>query len=209
MNDVKKKILDVSRDLFISQGYKETTTRQIIQKAEILNGSLYHFFKNKEDIFKHIIVDVNNEVIELSKSLAEKYHDPILLIAFPDALQFYAFGKHARLAELFLEAYSAWPILDIFTKIESNFMQEFCYHYNPEFSEQDYYLRALSLMGSRRILIAESLFEGNIGYQDKLAVVLEMTQLLYNIPTFDIKATINKTEGILNTEKMVIYGVGV
>lgn len=209
MNDVKKKILNISRDLFINQGYKKTTIRQITQEAGILIGSLYYFFEDKEDIFKHIIVDVNNEAIELSKGLAEKYRDPMLSIAFPDALQFYAFGKHARLAELFLEAYSAWPILDIFAKIESHFMQELCYHSNPEFSEQDYYLRSLSLMGSRRNLIAESLFEGNIRYGDKLVIVLEMTKLLYNIPEFDIQATINKTESILNTEKMMIYGVSI
>lgn len=35
-------------ELFYVQGYDKTTTRQIIQKAGILNGSLYHSFTNKE-----------------------------------------------------------------------------------------------------------------------------------------------------------------
>jgi AcrR family transcriptional regulator len=209
MNDVRKKILDVSRDLFINQGYKKTTMRQILQEAGILTGSLYHFFENKEDIFKHIIIEVNNEAIELSKSLAEKYSDPILLFAFPDALQLYAVEKHERLAEIFFEAYSAWPILDIFTKLDADLRRELYYDYNPGFSEQDYYMRSLSLMGCVRNLIAESLFEGKVGYKDKLTIVAEMARQLFNIPEFDIKETVNKIETIISTEDIVIYGISI
>jgi AcrR family transcriptional regulator len=207
MNEIKKKILDVSRDLFIEQGYKKTTIRQIIQKAGVLNGSLYHFFENKEDIFKQIIVVVVNESIELAKGLAQKYADPRLLLAFPGAVQLYAIEKHANLAELFFEAYSAWPIFHIFTKISAAEVREWYQDYNPDFSEQDYYLRALTIEGCVRDFSAESIFEGKIGYQDKLAIILKMYQMLFNIPEFDIKDIITKIEYILNTEEMVIYGV--
>lgn len=207
MNEIKKKILDVSRDLFIEQGYKKTTIRQIIQKADILNGSLYHFFENKEDIFKQIIVTVADEAIELSKGLAEKYSDARLAHTLPDALQLYAIEKHAELAELFFEAYSAWPIFNLFTKKLTEEMRKSYQDYNPDFSEQDYYLRALIIEGSVRDFTAESIFAGNIGYQDKLAVILKMYQLLFNIPAFDIKDAIDKIENIINTEEIVIYGV--
>jgi AcrR family transcriptional regulator len=207
MNEIKQKILNISRDLFIEQGYKKTTTRQIIQKAAILNGSLYHFFENKEDIFKQIIVTVADEAIKLAKDLAHKYSDTRLIDTLPDALQLYAIEKHAKLAELFFEAYSAWPILITFTKITAVEMRETYQEYNPDFTEEDYYLRALAIVGCVRNFIAESFFEGNSGYQDKLAVILKMYQMLFNIPAFDIQDIIAKIEKIINTEEIVIYGV--
>jgi AcrR family transcriptional regulator len=207
MNEIKQKILSVSRDLFIEQGYKKTTIRQIIQKADILNGSLYHFYQNKEDIFKQIIVTVADEALQLAKDLAHKYSDTRLIDTLPDALQLYATQKHDKLAELFFEAYSAWPILNTFTKLIAVEMREAYQEYNPDFSEQDYYLRALSIVGCVRNFIAESFVEGKSGYQDKLAVILKMYQMLFNIPTFDIKDVIAKIENIITTEEIVIYGV--
>ncbi len=207
MNEIKRKILDVSRDLFIEQGYKQTTTRQIIQKADILNGSLYHFFENKEDIFKDIIMDVDQEVIELAKSFAGQYSDSILILAFPMALHLYVVERHPKFAELFHEAYSSWPILELFTKNCANLWRELYQDYNPGLTEQDYYLRALSISGCIRSFIAESLFMGNIGYQEKLNVVLRMFQLFLNIPAFDVGETVAKIEKIINAEEIVIYGV--
>jgi AcrR family transcriptional regulator len=207
MNEITQRILEVSRDLFIEEGYKKTTTRQIIQKAGILNGSLYHFFENKEAIFKHIMVDIYEETENLSKNLAEKYSDSILGFALLPALQLYVVGKHEKLAELFHEAYSAWPILDLFTKKTSERMQNLFHDYNPDFSEQDYYLNTLSIVGCARNFIAESYFMGDIDYQDKLAIALKMFQLLFNIPAFDVSKTIAKIDHIINTEEIVIYGV--
>ncbi len=40
--EMKLSILDASLELFIEQDYEKTTTSQIIQKVDILNGSLYN-----------------------------------------------------------------------------------------------------------------------------------------------------------------------
>ena len=44
----RRKIMEAAMDLFYYQGYKETTTRDIVKRAGILNGSLYNRFKSKE-----------------------------------------------------------------------------------------------------------------------------------------------------------------
>jgi hypothetical protein len=79
--------------------------------------------------------------------------------------------------------------------------------YNPDFSEQDYYLRALTIEGCVRNFIADSIFEGKIGYRDKLAVILKVYQMLFNIPAFDIQDIIAKIDTIIRTEEIVIYGI--
>jgi len=46
----KRRIIRISRRLFLEQGYDKTSVRQILNKSGLSTGSLYHFFKNKEEI---------------------------------------------------------------------------------------------------------------------------------------------------------------
>lgn len=45
-------ILDVAEQMFISEGYKNTTTRAIAVRARVPVGSLYQFFPNKKAILQ-------------------------------------------------------------------------------------------------------------------------------------------------------------
>ena len=45
--DLREKILISSADLFLSQGFKATSTRQIAQKVGITQPNLYYHFPNK------------------------------------------------------------------------------------------------------------------------------------------------------------------
>ena len=42
-----EKIIKIAISLFMENGFKATTTRQIISEANIRNGTLYHYFKIK------------------------------------------------------------------------------------------------------------------------------------------------------------------
>lgn len=53
-------ILDAAEQLFIEQGYEETTTRAIAARAEVPVGSLYQFFPDK---------------VAIVKALAERYFE--------------------------------------------------------------------------------------------------------------------------------------
>lgn len=47
-----ERILKAAREVFMQNGYAETTMAQIAKKAEMPVSSLYNFFRSKEDIFK-------------------------------------------------------------------------------------------------------------------------------------------------------------
>lgn len=52
--DAKRKhILDAARTLFVQKGFAETTMTQIARQANMPISSLYNYFGNKEDIFRH------------------------------------------------------------------------------------------------------------------------------------------------------------
>ena len=46
----KRLILKVATEVFAERGFAETTIAQISHKAKIAEGSIYHYFKNKEDL---------------------------------------------------------------------------------------------------------------------------------------------------------------
>ncbi|CAM3276651.1 TetR/AcrR family transcriptional regulator [Lactiplantibacillus plajomi] len=55
-------ILDTSRDLFLTNGYAATSTRDIANAIGITQPALYHHFKDKEVIFIAVIKTVGAEI---------------------------------------------------------------------------------------------------------------------------------------------------
>ena len=51
----KENILDAALKLFSSNGYFNTSTRQIAKQANISNGLLYNYFKSKEELLTEIV----------------------------------------------------------------------------------------------------------------------------------------------------------
>ena len=58
MDDARERILSSAKEIFLEQGYRKTTIRQIVGRSGLLIGSIYHFFENKEDIFRQLFLDV-------------------------------------------------------------------------------------------------------------------------------------------------------
>ncbi len=55
MQGVREKILTTAENLFLSQGYKNTTIRQIVQMSGITSGSIYKIFEDKEHLVSALV----------------------------------------------------------------------------------------------------------------------------------------------------------
>ena len=53
----RRDMLDAALDLFTLKGYHNVTMHEIAEKAEFAVGTLYKFFKNKEDLYKALILE--------------------------------------------------------------------------------------------------------------------------------------------------------
>ena len=63
--DKQEIIINVAKQLFSEKGYAATGIREIAEKSGLSLGNFYNYFKNKEELFKHLI-DPDNII----KSLA-------------------------------------------------------------------------------------------------------------------------------------------
>ena len=209
MVTVREKILNVSRELFLTKGYKSTTTRQIIAKAGIQNGSLYHFFKNKEEIFAHLASDLFDEGSRLAERLAKRNMSPALQYAMTLIMELSAVEKYERLAELFAEAYRSWTVFEAIARKGADRNKSLFHIYNPGFTDTDYYTRTVAIKGCLYGFVAERFFKGNISYQDKTATLLTMSLYLFNVPVSEIGNAIQKSADIVKKNKITIYGVSI
>jgi AcrR family transcriptional regulator len=53
----KKDILEAATSLFAKNGYHGTTMSEIAKEAEFSTGSLYNFFKNKEELYFNLMLE--------------------------------------------------------------------------------------------------------------------------------------------------------
>ncbi|WP_296954209.1 TetR/AcrR family transcriptional regulator [uncultured Dialister sp.] len=80
MQGVREKILTTAEKLFLSQGYKNTTIRQIVQMSGITSGSIYNIFEDKEHLFS-ALVDKFMDIIQDSVDKELKGEDGLHRLA--------------------------------------------------------------------------------------------------------------------------------
>lgn len=77
----RKKIIDTSLEEFSKYPYDKASLSRIVEKAGIAKGSMYQYFKNKKDLYKHVI----NLIIEKKKEIlnkAQKNENVTTLVGF-------------------------------------------------------------------------------------------------------------------------------
>ena len=59
----RKVLLQAARELFTERGYANTTTQEIVERAEVTRGALYYHFRNKTDVFRAVFEDISLDVV--------------------------------------------------------------------------------------------------------------------------------------------------
>ena len=55
----RNQILDAATELFAEQGFNKTTVRKVAQRAGVADGTIYNYFKNKNDLLMGILHRLN------------------------------------------------------------------------------------------------------------------------------------------------------
>ncbi|MEZ4863166.1 MAG: TetR/AcrR family transcriptional regulator [Caldilineaceae bacterium] len=134
----RNQILDAAVAVIAEQGFQRTTIKQIAAKAEVADGTIYNYFKNKDDILMGIIA-------RISESELRELH-------FADAKQvdFINFA-HEYIAHRMAEVEAGYPMLKLIlteTLANPELSQEiYTQIYSPAFTAAEHYFQYLMEQG--------------------------------------------------------------
>jgi len=69
-------LVSAARSLFAERGYAGVPTEEIVQRAGVTRGALYHHFKDKQDLFRAVVEQLEQEVVERIAAVALAEGDP-------------------------------------------------------------------------------------------------------------------------------------
>jgi AcrR family transcriptional regulator len=72
----RARLVDVARALFAEHGYAGVGLSEIVARAEVTKGALYHHFGSKLDLFRAVTAQIQMEVGDRVAAAADAHDDP-------------------------------------------------------------------------------------------------------------------------------------
>ena len=193
-----EKVLVVSKNLFVTQGYEKTTMRQIVEAAGMTTGSLYNFFDSKEDILLRLIRDLFSDVPTLADEIVSPDDNPLLRISLEISLYFYAIEFAPNLSGLYISIFKSYPAAKLIAHIEARRAITVMGAALQGHSYVDYYLKNMAIIGIMQKLLEEREY-GDLIFQFEQIVALigRYIILLYELPRDIIDEVTGKTIEII------------
>lgn len=113
--DKRMAILEATLDLIYEQGFHATPVSQIAERANVGAGSVYRYFKNKDDLLNQLYLEVKQRMFDAMRMGADPNgsFEPLFKLTWLNVFDFHV--SHPR-EFYFSEQYCNSPILTAETK---------------------------------------------------------------------------------------------
>lgn len=198
---LRNKIIKISRKLFLEQGYENTTVRQVLRKANLSTGSLYHFFKNKEEILLFALKDALLEISSLTDSMAAKYNEPVLRYALGIAVGTSEIFKYKHLFNFYNAIYKNESAENFMISLKIIRMKSLLKDLNLNFTDNEIHSRVLAIHGATRaLMLAKINKQLSANLNDIYSLIIKIALSEFNVPKEKIDKIIKLTTAILQDE---------
>ena len=72
----RARLVEVARELFAERGYSAVGTEEIVQRAGVTRGALYHHFSDKRELFREVHEGIERELTESVAAAMAGVEDP-------------------------------------------------------------------------------------------------------------------------------------
>lgn len=203
----RKVILDAAMELFHAKGYDNTTTRDIINKAGILNGSLYNRFKNKDEILACIINEALAAVLKKCSTILEAERNLLLASVFPGALEIYASSRFPHLASLLYEVHRKWSTISMYLEINKGWRLAFSEYFGvPPMDPELANLKIISSAGSVGNIVGYYADGGTLDVRLAIREHAVQVATMMGVPTIDLEALVDRLIHIIENSEIIFLG---
>lgn len=98
--DKRRRILDAAVGVFAQHGFYNARVSQIAREANVADGTIYLYFKNKEDILIQVFIDAMNEILRRQDEALVEITDPVQRLATFVRVHFESVAESRALAEV-------------------------------------------------------------------------------------------------------------
>jgi AcrR family transcriptional regulator len=78
--DTRAALVRAGRELFAERGYAAVGTEELVARAGVTRGALYHHFRDKRDLFRAVYEQLEQEAVEASARDMAGIEDPVELL---------------------------------------------------------------------------------------------------------------------------------
>ncbi len=200
---LRNKIIKISRKLFLEQGYENTTVRQILKKAGLSTGSLYHFFKNKEEILLFSLKDALLEISSLTDGMALKYNEPVLRYALGIALGTSEIFKYKPLFNFYDAIYKNESAENFMVNLKVTRMKNLLNELNLHFSDNEIHTRILAIHGATRaLMLAKINNQLPASLEEIYSLIIKIALSEFNFSQEHIEKILKLTRKIIQAETL-------
>lgn len=77
----RDELIRAARELFAARGYGAVGTEEIVARARVTRGALYHHFRDKRDLFRAVYEQTEQEIVAAIGARMDGGTDPMALLA--------------------------------------------------------------------------------------------------------------------------------
>lgn len=74
--ETRTRLLNAARELFVDQGYAQTGMPELVRKAGVTRGALYHHYSDKADLFHAVALREAKAIAETINAATDAIDDP-------------------------------------------------------------------------------------------------------------------------------------
>ena len=99
----QREFLATAEEVFARKGFHSTTIQEISEKSEFAVGSIYHMFRNKDEIYTALLRMRMEEYLSLLEEKIKNGKDPVEKIRTLIETKFRFFSEHKPFLRLFVD----------------------------------------------------------------------------------------------------------
>lgn len=193
--ETKRRTLSVCVRLFLEQGYKETTIRQIISEANTSTSCFQNLFRAKEGVLTDLTAAMFDGQFAIARSAIGDRQPSIYTYALETAIQLTLTELNENLRELYTEAYSLPITSEYIYEHTTAELKSIFAPYFPGYTESDFYEMDIGSAGLMRSYMARKC-DIHFPRDRKIRRFLESSLRIYKVPEEDIQKAIEYINGL-------------
>lgn len=72
----RARLVEAARELFAQRGYAGVGTEEVVRRAGVTRGALYHHFRDKRDLFRAVYEQTEEDLVTATAARASSAEDP-------------------------------------------------------------------------------------------------------------------------------------